>query len=218
MADRVKPTIGRPSGFSQEVADKILARMVQGEMLNRICADDGYPTWGAYYSWMDRRPELREAHARARLAWSDWWAERAIELSVNPERSIEASGKVFVDHAVIGWAKLVTDNIKWLVGKYAPRTYGDKPQEEAAATGPLTIRWIPNDAALSVPPTPPKRLEYKRPELPGDLSPADWSIMLEVLELLKRTVLTNDDRPPAEIFGVMRAALLAHFAEPADSK
>ena len=37
--------------------------------------------------------------------------------------------------------------------------------------------------------------------------------MLEVLELVKRTVPTNDERLPQEIFGVLRKALLAHFAE-----
>jgi hypothetical protein len=37
--------------------------------------------------------------------------------------------------------------------------------------------------------------------------------MLEVLELIKRTVPTNDERPPEEIFGVIREALLAHFRE-----
>jgi len=37
--------------------------------------------------------------------------------------------------------------------------------------------------------------------------------MLEVPELVKRTVLTNDERPPAEIFGVMKQALLAHFRQ-----
>jgi hypothetical protein len=34
--------------------------------------------------------------------------------------------------------------------------------------------------------------------------------MLEVLELVKRTVPTYDERPPEEIFG-MKQALLAHF-------
>jgi hypothetical protein len=41
--------------------------------------------------------------------------------------------------------------------------------------------------------------------------------MLEVLELVKLTVPTNDDRRPQEIFGVLRKALLAHFAD-VDSK
>jgi hypothetical protein len=32
-----------------------------------------------------------------------------------------------------------------------------------------------------------------------------------VLGLVKRMVPTNDERPPEEIFGVMKQALLAHF-------
>jgi len=47
--------------------------------------------------------------------------------------------------------------------------------------------------------------------LPADLTEQDWSIMLEVLELVKRTVPTNDERPPAEIFAVMKAALMENF-------
>jgi hypothetical protein len=66
------------------------------------------------------------------------------------------------------------------------------------------------------PPAPPKQIEYHKPELPGDLTEQDWSIMLEVLELLKRTVPKNDDRPPAEIFGVIREALMQHFAPAAE--
>jgi hypothetical protein len=41
------------------------------------------------------------------------------------------------------------------------------------------------------------------------ISPDRWSIMLEVLEPVKRTVPTNDERPPEEISGVMKEALLA---------
>ena len=35
--------------------------------------------------------------------------------------------------------------------------------------------------------------------------------MLDLIDLVKRTVPTNDDRPPKEILSVMREALLAHF-------
>jgi hypothetical protein len=51
---------------------------------------------------------------------------------------------------------------------------------------------------------PPELTTCQKPELPADLSEQDRSIMLEVLELVKRTVPTNDERPPAEIFGVMK--------------
>jgi hypothetical protein len=43
------------------------------------------------------------------------------------------------------------------------------------------------------------------------LTERDWSVLLQLLELVKRTVPTNDDRPPEEIFGVMKQVLLAHF-------
>jgi hypothetical protein len=80
--------------------------------------------------------------------------------------------------------------------------------------GPITIQWA---ATESTPPPPiaepPKRLVYRQPEMPADLSPADWSVLMQVLELLKRTVPSNDDRPPGEIFDVIRKALLAHFRE-----
>jgi hypothetical protein len=39
--------------------------------------------------------------------------------------------------------------------------------------------------------------------------------MLEVLELIKRTIPVNDDSPPAKIYGIMRDALLTHFREQA---
>ena len=49
--------------------------------------------------------------------------------------SLDSSGDIFVDGAgrpcQLQRAKLQADSIKWLVGKYAPRTYGDKPVEEA---------------------------------------------------------------------------------------
>jgi hypothetical protein len=82
------------------------------------------------------------------------------------------------------------------------------------------ITWLVNtgvqrhdDPAIPGEPPPPKQIEYRKPELPADLTEADWSIMLEVLELVKRTVPSNNERPPEEIFGVMKQALLAHFRE-----
>ena len=37
--------------------------------------------------------------------------------------------------------------------------------------------------------------------------------MLQVLESIKRTIPSNSDSPPAEVFEVIRTALLEHFRE-----
>ena len=47
-----------------------------------------------------------------------------------------------------------------------------------------------------------------RPELLGDLTEQDWAVLLPTLELIKRTILSNSDQPPAEIFDMTRKALL----------
>jgi hypothetical protein len=49
--------------------------------------------------------------------------------------------------------------------------------------------------------------------MPADLSPADWSVLMQVLEQIRRTIPSNSDSPPAEVFDVIRKALLAHFAD-----
>jgi hypothetical protein len=36
-------------------------------------------------------------------------------------------------------------------------------------------------------------------------------VLVGLLELVKRTVPTNSDEPPAAVFEVIRKALLAHF-------
>jgi hypothetical protein len=103
-----------------------------------------------------------------------------------------------------------------LLGKWGRRTYGDRVEAEAASLeGPITFSWIKSDPVVEPAPAPPLQIEYKRPELPCDMTDQDWSVMLQVLEAIKRTIPTNSDSPPAEVFEVIRKALLAHFEEPA---
>jgi hypothetical protein len=88
------------------------------------------------------RPELKEAHARASLAWADYWAEKVMTISLDRTGDIFIEeGKAVADHARIQRDKLITDNAKWLVGKYAPRTYGDKARNTAALSASETYRF-----------------------------------------------------------------------------
>jgi hypothetical protein len=211
--------------YSPETADKILNRIMDGEMLTKICAEDDMPTRREFYGWMANRPDLKDAYARARLAWADWWAERVLAISLDSSGDIfvDEAGKAMIDHANVQRARLQTDNIKWLVGKYAPRTYGDKPVEEAPQE--MKIRWIvtgvPRNERSIVPgdtpaeQQPPKQITNQRRELPAGLTDEDWSVLVDLMEEIRRTIPGNSDRPPKEIFGVMKQALLEHFRETA---
>jgi hypothetical protein len=202
----------RPAGYDPVVAQEILDRVSNGEMLLKICVDEHLPTRNAFYGWMVAHPDLASSYARARLAWTDYWAERAIQISVNPERVIEADGKLFVDHAVVAWAKLLTDNIKWLCGKWGPRTYGDRPQDSETPAGALVIKWLDTSSEPPQPPQPPKQIEFKPPKIPGDLSERDWSLLMSILERVKARTPASSEKPPGEVLEAVAKAVDALYS------
>jgi hypothetical protein len=261
----------RPTGFSQELADQIIDRISEGAMLNEICADENMPTRRQFRHWLTVNDALATSYARARLMWADWHAETVMSLAIDPKGNFidENGNRLPLTHEEVGARRLHIDTVKWLVGKWAPRAYGDKPEPEPAGNS-VQVSWKPSvrlivhpmldehdrmlkpgspehDAALEralkeaqargsrdgvriinaevgidlgEPPKSkqPRQIEYHRPELPADLTPQAWSIVLELLGLIGRTIPTNSDNPPEEILAVLRDALLAHFRELTDAK
>jgi hypothetical protein len=208
--------------LTHELFQEILGRIETGEMLAIILREDGMPSRSYFYAFMDAEPSRKDAYTRARLSWCDYWAEKVMMISLDRSGDIMVEdGKAVADHARIQRDRLITDNAKWLLGKWGRRTYGDRVEVEAASSqGPLTISWLESDKAppISPEPQPPKQLTYQKPSLLADLSDRDWSVMLQVLESIKRTIPSNSDSPPAEVFEVIRKALLEHFREDPPAK
>jgi hypothetical protein len=199
--------------ITYEKFQAILERIETGEMLAIILREDGMPSRTRFYAFMDADASRRDAYTRARLSWCDYWAEKVMMISLDRSGDVFVEdGKAVADHARIQRDRLITDNAKWLLGKWGRRTYGDRVEAEAASLeGPITFSWIKSDPVVEAAPAPPALLEYKRPEMPCDMTDRDWSVMLQVLEAVKRTIPTNSDSPPAEVFEVIRKA--QHFRE-----
>jgi len=62
-------------------------------------------------------------------------------------------------------------------------------------------------------PPVPAQITFQPDPLPGDLSPEDWSLLSELLNLIRRTVPADSNAMPGPIFNVIRAALLLHYRE-----
>ena len=219
-----KPT-GRPSSYTEEVAGEICERMMQGKGLLQICSNEGMPDRVTVYRWLDANESFRNRYARAREAQMDFYAEQILAISFDESGDIliDQDGdrsKAVANHAKVQRDRLKVDSLKWTASRLFPKRYGDKMELLTAAADAgepktLTISWLKTTPDMGPPerPQPPRQLVYHKPQLPGDLTEADWSVMLEVLELVKRTVPTNDERPPVEIMGVIKTALLKHFEE-----
>ena len=144
----------------------------------------------------------------------DFYAEQILTIAFDESGDIviEQDGsrsKAVANHAKVQRDRLKVDSLKWITSRLFPKRYGDKTESLGQNDQPkqITFRW----QTKREPPESPRQVTHQRAEPPADLTERDWSVLLQLLELVKRTVPTNDDRPPEEIFGVMREALLAHF-------
>ena len=204
--------------YSPELAAEICRLMSEGKSLRQVCELPGMPTRQSVLRWVEGNASFREQYQRAREALYDFLADEVIRLADDD------SGDYFIEnrngesvyvtnHAAVQRSKLRVEARKWLLSKVAAKKYGDRPQDDAAPQG-LTITW---QQATDPPPPPvsrepPKQLVYRQPE-PGSLTPKDWAALTPVLDLIMRTIPSNSDTPPAEVFDVIRRALLAHFAD-----
>lgn len=152
--------MGRPTKYTQEIANEICERIAQGEPLRQICRDDHMPGWVAVYDWLQKYPEFSEHFAKARDLGFDAIAEEAYEISNTPvmgeEFEDDGSGnRVKVKRSeMLGHRKLQIETRLKLLAKWSPKKYGDKQQVELSghlATSNMTEDEIRAElAALAV--------------------------------------------------------------------
>lgn len=124
--------------YSQEVADAILARLAEGESLRAVCRDDSMPSVGSFLRWVTASPELAEQYAHARALCLDAMAEDILDIADNTEMGTKtvskATGIETTEGDMTEHRRLRIEARKWLMGKLAPKKYGDKVTQEH--TGP----------------------------------------------------------------------------------
>lgn len=131
VADAPQPEAkqtGRPSSYSEEIANQIVARLAEGEPLRQICRTEGFPAWRTVYDWMNRNEALSTAIARARDLGFDAIAEGTLEVASGGEGS---TGDVVRD-------KLIVETRLKLLAKWNPKKYGDSSRVEMDVKGDVS--------------------------------------------------------------------------------
>lgn len=117
---------GRPSKFTQEIADEICARLSKGEPLAQICRDEHMPSVSAVSVWKTEREEFSAAIARAREEGFDAIAAESLSIvDTVPERCATAEGDK-VDSGHVAWLKNRAEQRLKLLAKWDPKRYGER--------------------------------------------------------------------------------------------
>lgn len=135
---------GRPSGFTQAIADAICERLALGESLRKICDADDMPGQATVFRWLTVNEPFREQYTQARLTQADALFDEILNIADDGRNDWMA---VHGDGAV-GWkengealqrSRLRIDARKWMAGKLRPKVYGDKVSAELSGPdgGPI---------------------------------------------------------------------------------
>lgn len=141
---------GRPSDFTQELADIICERIADGESLRSICAEEGMPAKSSVFKWLGLHSAFADQYARARETQADALFDEILEISDNGRNDwMERQD----DNGGSGWqlngehlqrSRLRVDARKWMAGKLRPKKYGEKVTQEHTGEngGPLVVTWL----------------------------------------------------------------------------
>jgi hypothetical protein len=119
----VEKRIGRPSSFTQEIADEICVRISGGESLRSIVLGSHMPDRATVFRWLVANQIFRDQYARAREAHADSLVDDMLAIADAEYESNEA----------ITAARLKIDTRKWLAGRMSPKKYSE---QKMALTGP----------------------------------------------------------------------------------
>jgi hypothetical protein len=128
--------LGRPSGYSDELAELICARIASGETLTAICNSKGMPHRQTVLRWRREHDGFNREYHLARVDAMDVLADQTLEISddstLDTVIKSDPKGRTFeaVDHENINRDRLRVQTRQFLMAKIAPHVYGDKVQHQ----------------------------------------------------------------------------------------
>ena len=121
--------MGRPSKYSEGLADKIFNRMAEGDSLRTICGDESMPDRETVRRWTLENADFAAKYARAREEQAEHHHEEMDRLeaavedgTLNPQA-----------------ASVILANKRWRMEKLKPKVYGARIDANLSGEVGLTI-------------------------------------------------------------------------------
>jgi hypothetical protein len=139
--------MGRPSDYTQEIADRICEKIADGLSLRSICLDEEMPNKATVFRWLAAKKEFSDQYARAREAQADTLADEMLDIADDGdndwmERKVGGASVGWQENGeAIGRSRLRLDTRKWIASKLKPKKYGEKVdmQHTGPDGGPVSL-------------------------------------------------------------------------------
>jgi hypothetical protein len=124
---------GRMVPYSAAVTDRILGELMLGRTLTSICRDPGMPSANAVLTWVKYdREGFKARYHEARDIGNQLLSDELRDIGDDSTRDLvqretrAGEAETVVDHDHINRSRLRCDNLKWILSRVLPKTYGDR--------------------------------------------------------------------------------------------
>lgn len=139
---------GRPSDYTDELAEEICRRIADGESLRSVCSTEGMPGKATVMRWLGANEIFRDHYAKAREVQADAIFDEILDIA--DDGSNDWMERLNSDGENIGWqfngeaarrSQLRVDARKWVLGRMLPKKYGERHAVEVSGPdgGPVEI-------------------------------------------------------------------------------
>jgi hypothetical protein len=135
MADKKKT--GRPSDYTDKIANTICARLAEGESMRKIAKDDDMPSCVTMFAWLRKHEIFLKQYEVAKEECADMYAEEIVEIAddtsndyidVTDENGATGATRLNTEH--VQRSRLRIDTRKWVAAKLKRKKYGDQIQQD----------------------------------------------------------------------------------------
>ena len=122
---------GRPSTYTQELADLICEELALGKSMRSVCTEESMPAMSTVFKWLREIKEFSEQYEKAKQEATDAMAEDLLHIADTPVlgeiKTTKPDGTVEIKQdEMLGHRRLQIDTRKWLMAKMKPKKYGEK--------------------------------------------------------------------------------------------
>lgn len=135
--------MGRPSVFTEEMADMICERLIEGESLRKICLSEDIASQGTVMRWLVENEKFREQYTHAREVQADTLADEILDIADDGSNDYMGEDEKYNGDAVQR-SRLRVDARKWIASKLKPKKYGDKTLVGSDPDNPLPAGFTVN--------------------------------------------------------------------------